>query len=100
MSRTLDLPSEAHLWQTSEIPTLVLTEGANPEFQQLLKVEVVELTSLTPAKAWPTYTAWICPLWECGGTLAARAIAEGAVQKSCLYCPQNYWRQYRPNTCW
>jgi len=36
MSRTLDLPESAHLWQTSEIPTLVLTEGANPEFQQLL----------------------------------------------------------------
>lgn len=87
MSRTLDLPAHAHLWQTTEVPTLVLTEvGANPDFQQLLLkkgVEVVELTSLTPAKA----MAYLYErgnnsvLWECGGTLSARAIAEGAVQK-------------------
>jgi len=43
-------------------------------------VEVVELT-LHRLRQWPTYTAWISVLWECGGTLAARAIAEGAVQK-------------------
>jgi diaminohydroxyphosphoribosylaminopyrimidine deaminase/5-amino-6-(5-phosphoribosylamino)uracil reductase len=87
MSRTLDLPTEAHLWQTSEIPTLVLTEpGANPEFQQLLLkkgVKVVELTSLTPAKAMAYLYSlgFLSVLWECGGTLAARAITEGAVQK-------------------
>lgn len=87
MSRTLDLPESAHLWQTAEIPTLVLTqEGANPEFQQLLLkkgVEVVELTSLTPAKAMAHLYSlgFLSVLWECGGTLAARAIAEGAVQK-------------------
>ncbi len=87
MSRTLDLPDSAHLWQTAEIPTLVLTqEGANPEFQQLLLkkgVEVVELTSLTPAKAMAYLYSlgFLSVLWECGGTLAARAIAEGAVQK-------------------
>lgn len=87
MSRTLDLPTEAHLWQTAEASTLVLTEpGANPDFQrQLLKkgVEVVELTSLTPGSAM-TYLyerGFLSVLWECGGTLAARAIAEGAVQK-------------------
>lgn len=87
MSRTLDLPESAHLWQTAEIPTLVLTEeGANPEFQQLLLkkgVEVVELTSLTPAQAMAYLYSlgFLSVLWECGGTLAARAIAEGAVQK-------------------
>lgn len=87
MSRTLDLPESAHLWQTAEIPTLVLTqEGANPEFQQLLLkkgVEVVELTSLTPAKAMAYLYSlgFLSVLWECGGTLAARAIAQGAVQK-------------------
>ena len=87
MSRTLDLPESAHLWQTAEVPTLVLTEeGANPEFQQLLLkkgVEVVELTSLTPAKAMAYLYSlgFLSVLWECGGTLAARAIAEGAVQK-------------------
>lgn len=87
MSRTLDLPTEAYLWQTNEVPTLVLTQAkANPDFQQLLRqkgVEVVELISLTPtnAMAYLYQRGCLSVLWECGGTLAARAIAEGAVQK-------------------
>lgn len=87
MSRTLDLPTEAYLWQTNEVPTLVLTqEKANPDFQQLLRqkgVEVVELISLTPtnAMAYLYQRGCLAVLWECGGTLASRAIAEGAVQK-------------------
>jgi diaminohydroxyphosphoribosylaminopyrimidine deaminase/5-amino-6-(5-phosphoribosylamino)uracil reductase len=87
MSRTLDLPSEAYLWQTEEFPTLVLTEvRANPDFQELLRkkgVEVVELMSLTPAKvmAYLYDRGFLAVLWECGGTLASRAIAEGSVQK-------------------
>lgn len=87
MSRTLDLPTEAYLWQTNEVPTLVLTqEKANPDFQQLLRqkgVEVVELISLTPtnAMAYLYERGCLSVLWECGGTLASRAIAEGAVQK-------------------
>jgi diaminohydroxyphosphoribosylaminopyrimidine deaminase/5-amino-6-(5-phosphoribosylamino)uracil reductase len=87
MSRTLNLPLDAHLWQTNDAPTLVLTEvGALPDFQQQLvkkKVEVVELTPLTPAKVMEyLYNRQLSSvLWECGGTLAARAIADGAVQK-------------------
>ncbi|QMS89285.1 bifunctional diaminohydroxyphosphoribosylaminopyrimidine deaminase/5-amino-6-(5-phosphoribosylamino)uracil reductase RibD [Nostoc edaphicum CCNP1411] len=87
MSRHLNLPESAHLWQTADAPTLVLTqEGANPDFQKLLLkqgVEVVELTSLTPDKAMAyLYERGFCSvLWECGGTLAASAIAQGAVQK-------------------
>lgn len=87
MSRTLNLPLDAHLWQTNEAPTLVLTEvGAHPDMQQLLVkkgVEVVELTPLTPAKVMEyLYDRQLsCVLWECGGTLAASAIADGAVQK-------------------
>lgn len=87
MSRHLNLPAVAHLWQTQEAPTLVLTEkGANPDFQELLrqnKVEVVELTPLTPDKAMAYfYERGFCKvLWECGGTLAARAIDQGAIQK-------------------
>lgn len=87
MSRSLNLPAEAYLWQTSEAGTLVLTEtGANPDFQNLLLqkgVTVIELEPLTPAKAM-TYLyeqGFLSVLWECGGTLAARAIAEGTVQK-------------------
>ncbi|MEH1909150.1 MAG: bifunctional diaminohydroxyphosphoribosylaminopyrimidine deaminase/5-amino-6-(5-phosphoribosylamino)uracil reductase RibD [Nostoc sp.] len=88
MSRHLNnLPENAHLWQTADAPTLVLTqEGANPDFQELLLkkgVEVVKLTSLTPDKAMAyLYERGFCSvLWECGGTLAASAIAQGAVQK-------------------
>ncbi|MFQ4165330.1 MULTISPECIES: bifunctional diaminohydroxyphosphoribosylaminopyrimidine deaminase/5-amino-6-(5-phosphoribosylamino)uracil reductase RibD [Nostocales] len=87
MSRSLELPEKAHLWQTSEAPTLVLTEqGANPGFQELLRklgVEVVELTPLTPTRAMAyLYERGFCSvLWECGGVLAASAIAQGAVQK-------------------
>ena len=102
MSRTLNLPGIAaphsqpdgrgkelpvHLWDISEAPTLVLTElGASPDLQEkLLKkgVEVVELNPLAPARAMEhLYERQLSSvLWECGGILAARAIAEGAVQK-------------------
>lgn len=87
MSRTLDLPVDAHLWQTADAPTLVLTEaGVNPDFQQhLVKkgVEVIELTPLTPAKVMEYLyeRQFSSVLWECGGTLAASAIADGSVQK-------------------
>ena len=87
MSRSLDLPEDSHLWQTDEAPTLVLTEaGANGGLQQLLMkkgVEIIELTPLTPTTAMQYFyeRQLSSVLWECGGTLAARAIAEGAVQK-------------------
>ena len=87
MSRTLNLPASAHLWQTSDASTLVLTEvGANRDFQQMLQkqgVEVVELTSLSPAQAMAYLyeRGFLSVLWECGGVLAASAIAQAAVQK-------------------
>jgi diaminohydroxyphosphoribosylaminopyrimidine deaminase/5-amino-6-(5-phosphoribosylamino)uracil reductase len=87
MSRRLNLPTDARLWQTSDAPTLVLTEvGANLDLQKLLLhqgVEVVELPALTPQTAMDClYERGFCSvLWECGGTLAASAIAQGAIQK-------------------
>ncbi len=87
MSRSLRLPENAHLWQTSEAPTLVLTEvDANPDVKEFLLhqgVEVLELTPLTPDKVMVyLYERGFCSvLWECGGMLAASAIAQGAVQK-------------------
>ncbi len=87
MSRSLKLPSEAHLWDVSEAPTVVFTEvGSNPELQkQLLNkgVELVEFDTLTPAKVMESLYQrdFLSVLWECGGTLAASAIASGAVQK-------------------
>ncbi|GAB4131748.1 MAG: bifunctional diaminohydroxyphosphoribosylaminopyrimidine deaminase/5-amino-6-(5-phosphoribosylamino)uracil reductase RibD [Cyanobacteria bacterium J069] len=87
MSRQLDLPADAQLWQTAETPTVVFTEtGANPDFQQHLQklgVEMVELPDLTPAAVTANlYTRGaMSVLWECGGTLAATAIADGSIQK-------------------
>ena len=87
MSRSLKLPSEAHLWDVSEAPTLVFTEvGSNPELQKRLLnkgVELVEFDTLTPAKVMAALyqRELLSVLWECGGTLAAPAIASGAVQK-------------------
>ena len=87
MSRNLDLPPQAHLWDGTEADTLVLTEvGVNRDFQRFLTekgVEVVELSPLSPA-AVMSYLydrSFLSVLWECGGILAARAIAEGTVQK-------------------
>jgi diaminohydroxyphosphoribosylaminopyrimidine deaminase/5-amino-6-(5-phosphoribosylamino)uracil reductase len=87
MSRSLDLPPDAQLWQTAIAPTLVFTEAtAKPDVQKALiqqGVEVIESTSLTPAVVMAHLYDRGClsVLWECGGTLAARAIADGAVQK-------------------
>ncbi|PSB01611.1 bifunctional diaminohydroxyphosphoribosylaminopyrimidine deaminase/5-amino-6-(5-phosphoribosylamino)uracil reductase RibD [Merismopedia glauca] len=87
MTKTLDLPKTARLWDIQEAPTLVLTQtGANVPFQTWLRdrqVEVVELDNLTPAAAM-TYLydrGCLSVLWECGGTLSAQAIADGSVQK-------------------
>ncbi|MBF2003087.1 MAG: bifunctional diaminohydroxyphosphoribosylaminopyrimidine deaminase/5-amino-6-(5-phosphoribosylamino)uracil reductase RibD [Synechococcales cyanobacterium M58_A2018_015] len=87
MSRHLDLPPAAHLWQTQDAPTLVFTEqGAPSAPQRALQrqgVEVVELSQLTPQLVMRQLYERGClnVLWECGGTLAARAIAEASVQK-------------------
>ena len=87
MSRTLNLPEQARLWDIQEAPTLVLTEvGSSQTFQKMLRekgVEVVEFNSLTPEEVMShLYKRGCCSvLWECGGILAASAIAQGAVQK-------------------
>jgi diaminohydroxyphosphoribosylaminopyrimidine deaminase/5-amino-6-(5-phosphoribosylamino)uracil reductase len=87
MSRSLKLPEEAHLWDVSDAPTLVLTEkGSNPELQTHLLnkgVELVEFDRLTPGRVmeYLDQRELLSVLWECGGTLAAPAIADGAVQK-------------------
>ena len=87
MSRSLNLPEQARLWDTHAAPTLVLTEvGSSQPFQKMLRskgVEVVEFASLTPEQVMiHLYERGFCSvLWECGGILAASAIAQGAVQK-------------------
>ena len=87
MSRSLDLPSNAHLWDTSIAKTLVLTEaGTNlPLRSHLLAqgVEIIDLNPLNPLTAMKyLYQRGLSTvLWECGGTLGAEAIASGVIQK-------------------
>jgi diaminohydroxyphosphoribosylaminopyrimidine deaminase/5-amino-6-(5-phosphoribosylamino)uracil reductase len=87
MSRSLHLPTQAHLWQTDHTPTLVLTQaGANPTVRLVLQdqgVEVVELDDLTPEAVLEILydRGALSVLWECGSTLAAAALQAGTVQK-------------------
>ena len=87
MSRQLDLPIAANLWDTSVAPTLVFTQmGANEQVAKSLRnrgVEIVELDALTPHTVMDALyeIGLMSVLWECGGTLAAAAIADGSVQK-------------------
>jgi diaminohydroxyphosphoribosylaminopyrimidine deaminase / 5-amino-6-(5-phosphoribosylamino)uracil reductase len=91
MSRSLDLPESAHLWDTTIAPTIVFTTiGANPTLQSRLRtqgVEVIELADLHPSAVMAQLYDRGCltVLWECGGTLAAAAIGAGAVQKVWAY---------------
>jgi len=87
LSRTLDLPPDAQVWDTTIAPTLVFTtEGANPELQRQLGnrgVEIVELPVLEIAEVMQNLgdRGMNQVLWECGGILAAAAIQAQAVQK-------------------
>ena len=87
MSRTLDLPLDAQLWQTAIAPTVVFTVlEANPDRQLALTqlgVEVIALPTLSPAEVMRNLRdrSFLSVLWECGGTLAAAAIADGSIQK-------------------
>ena len=87
MSRTLELPDEAQLWETEDISTVVFTsKGRQPWRQKSLRqqgVEVIEVETLTPAVVMENLyeRGFLSVLWECGGKLAAKAIADGSVQK-------------------
>ncbi len=87
MTQKLDVPAEAILWDTSVAPTLVVTQtGANPAMQSQLcdrGVQILELDILKPSQVMQHLydRGFLSVLWECGGTLAASAIADGAIQK-------------------
>jgi diaminohydroxyphosphoribosylaminopyrimidine deaminase / 5-amino-6-(5-phosphoribosylamino)uracil reductase len=87
MTRQLDVPIDAILWDTSIAPTLVVTQtGANSAIQNQLRdrgVEVLELDTLSPKLVMQHLydRGFLSVLWECGGTLAAQAISEGVIQK-------------------
>lgn len=87
MSRCLNLPMDANLWDVSNTQTIVTTQkGARQDFQAMLTsrgVEVVEFDFLTP-RAVMDYCydrGYLSILWECGGMLSAPAIASGVIQK-------------------
>lgn len=90
MTRTFVLPPDAQLWHTETAPTIVFTgkQEDSPLKQQLLArgVEIVEMEDLTPSSVMADLVRRGCNsvLWECGGFLAAQAIASGCVQK--VYC--------------
>ncbi len=87
MSRSLDLPLTANLWDCREIPTLVFTQDdAQPEvYKSLISqgVEIIQLATLTPDRVMAQLYDRGCAqvLWECGGTLAAQALHDRSVQK-------------------
>ena len=106
MSRSLNLPQDAKLWQIEAAPTLVLTQGnPKPEFQDWLRqqgVEVINLEQLTSTTAMTVlYDRGLSSiLWECGGVLAARAIAEGAIQKVLAFVAPRLWGVREPPPLW
>ncbi len=87
MTRSLDLPENANLLRVDIAPTLILTQtGAQPQVQHTLRqrgVEVIEVADLSPAAAMQVLgdRGLLSVLWECGGQLAAQAIADGSIQK-------------------
>jgi diaminohydroxyphosphoribosylaminopyrimidine deaminase / 5-amino-6-(5-phosphoribosylamino)uracil reductase len=88
MSRHLDLPIEANLWQVDDRQrTLVITQTdcdlAVADRLRDRGVEVLVLTELSPDRVMEVLGDRGCNtvLWECGGVLAASAIAAGTVQK-------------------
>ena len=87
MSRQLNLPTTANLWDTQVAPTLVMTQtNADAAVAKALHqqgVEIISFEQLTPTAVTTALyeRGLLSVLWECGGTLAAEAIAAGTVQK-------------------
>ncbi|MGB3301014.1 MAG: bifunctional diaminohydroxyphosphoribosylaminopyrimidine deaminase/5-amino-6-(5-phosphoribosylamino)uracil reductase RibD [Phormidesmis sp.] len=87
MSRQLNLPAVANLWDTSAAPTVIFTEAdintAVGKALQQQGVEIVSVSTLRPAAVMKNLyeRGLMSVLWECGGTLAAAAIADASVQK-------------------
>ena len=81
------MPQDAKLWDVSAAPTIVMTQRrVRSTFQARLRdrgVEVIEFDFLTPdAVAEYCYArGFMQLLWECGGMLAAPAIAGNAIHK-------------------
>ena len=87
LSRGLDLPHTARLWDQTVAPTLVVhgPEAAGEARQRLdrLGVERLELKCCEPLPLLQALAARGCNqvLWECGPALAAAALRQGGVQR-------------------
>ena len=87
MSRSLDLPIVANLWNCDQAPTVVFTQpNPNSDIHNALTnqgVEIIELDVLTPDSVMKILydRGQAQVLWECGGTLAPRALQDKSVQK-------------------
>lgn len=87
LSRTLQLPQHAHLWDLTQAKTIVLTEEkSDPSMRNFLRdhdIEVIDLPRLTPraVASFLYHRECLSILWECGGELAAAALADGSIQK-------------------
>ena len=87
LSRSLDLPPQAQLWDTTVAPTLVAhgpeaPQAARAQLDQL-GVERLPLDGCEPKALLQALAARGCNrvLWECGPELAAAAIAQQGVQE-------------------
>ncbi|WP_287130902.1 bifunctional diaminohydroxyphosphoribosylaminopyrimidine deaminase/5-amino-6-(5-phosphoribosylamino)uracil reductase RibD [Candidatus Cyanaurora vandensis] len=95
LTRTLDLPHTARLWQTAIAPTLVFTgpnhDRAMAEFLVSQGVEVQVLAQVTPNAVLTVLgqRGLLSVLWECGGNLAAQALHDGSIQQVlCFISPK------------
>lgn len=88
ITRSLDLPDDCALWDVSDAETVVFTAslGRREGYTEKLRARGVEVRH-EPALEIDTVMKYLYDrgclsvLWECGGGLAAQAIAAGAVQK-------------------
>jgi len=87
ISRTLDLPTEAQLWNQQAAPTLVAhgyDAPASRRFQlDAAGVERLVLERCEPLELMERLAQRGCNqvLWECGPELAATALRQGCVQQ-------------------
>ena len=89
LSRSLDVPEDARLWDTTVASTIVMTSASHgkPTLAKILRdkgVDVVEFEGeFTMDKVLDEMRrrGWLQTFWECGGTLAAPAITAGAFSR-------------------
>jgi diaminohydroxyphosphoribosylaminopyrimidine deaminase/5-amino-6-(5-phosphoribosylamino)uracil reductase len=87
MTKSFNLPIDAHLWDVKHSRTIIFTEDQkdNECKHQLLDmgVEIIELEEVNPDIVMNhLYQRGMnSVLWECGGNLAPQAILSGSVQK-------------------